>query len=215
MEKWEKELEAIRAIMAEGAKESNERIAELRELQEENAKGFAELRELQKENAKELVELKNDIKVMAKEVQRLNATVCGIEKSNGLVAEESFYNSLSEKKIFGGIHFDNIERNMYGDGFGDDNSEGEYDIVMLNGNSICIIEAKYKARVEDVFKLVRKQVKKFKKLFPQYSNYKYYLGIGGMSFTSGVERRAKELGVGILKLKGDVVEIHDENLKVY
>jgi hypothetical protein len=63
--------------------------------------------------------------------------------------------------------------------------------------------------------LVRKQVKKFKKLFPQYSNYKYYLGIGGMSFTSGVEKRAKELGVGILKLKGDVVEIYDENLKVY
>jgi len=197
MEQWEKELAEIRAIMAD------------------SAKGMAELRELQKENAKEFAELKKEIKVMAKEVRRLNTTVCGVEKSNGMVAEESFYNSLSEKKTFGGIHFDDVKRNMYGDGSDDDNSEGEYDIVMINGNSICIIEAKYKARVEDVFKLIKKQVKKFKKLFPQYGNYKYYLGIGGMSFTNGVERRAKELGVGILKLKGDVVEIHDENLKVY
>jgi hypothetical protein len=86
---------------------------------------------------------------------------------------------------------------------------------MINGNSICIIETKYRVRPDNVSKLVNKQVKKFKRLYPEYSKYDYYLGIGGMSFTSGVDKKAKELGVGILKLKGDVVEIHDENLQVY
>ena len=209
--KIEKSSEEHDKRMAEHDKE----MSELREQQKEHDKRITRIEKLQEENAKGLAELKDEVKVMAKEVKRLNTTVCGVEKSNGLVAEESFYNSLNEKKTFGGIHFDEVKRNMYGDGRDDDDSEGEYDIVMLNGNSICIIEAKYKARPNNVSKLVNKQVKKFKKLFPQYSKYNYYLGIGGMSFTNGVEKKAKELGVGILKLKGDVVEVHDENLKVY
>jgi hypothetical protein len=127
------------------------------------------------------------------------------------MTEEYFFNSLNATKTFGGISFDKIERNKYDVDF----DNGEYDIIMINGNCVGIIEAKYRVRPNDVSKLVKQQVIRFKNLFPQYSDYKYYLGIGGMSFTNGVEKRAKELGIGILKLKGDAVEIHDENLKVY
>jgi hypothetical protein len=36
-----------------------------------------------------------------------------------------------------------------------------------------------------------------------------------MSFEKGVREEAKKLGIGILKPKGDFVEVYDKNLKVY
>jgi hypothetical protein len=36
-----------------------------------------------------------------------------------------------------------------------------------------------------------------------------------MSFNKQAEDEAKKLGVGMLKLNGDAVEINDKNLKVY
>jgi hypothetical protein len=195
--------------------EFHKSMSELREQQKENIKNIAYLFELQKkfqeDDDKRMAKLEKKIDKMADEVKRLNRTVCGVEKSNGMVAEEYFFNSLNATKTFGGISFDKIDRNMYDTDF----DSGEYDIVMINGNCIGIIETKYRVRTDDVSKLAKKQAKRFKNLFPQYSAYDIYLGIGGMSFTCGVEKKAGELGVGILKLKGDVVEIYDKNLKAY
>jgi hypothetical protein len=88
---------------------------------------------------------------------------------------------------------------------------------MLNDVSVCLLEIKSKVRAEDVTNLVKTQLSAFNFLFPKYAPPKYttYLGIGGMAFEAGAKEKAKELGVGILKLKGEVVEIDDKNLKAY
>ena len=86
---------------------------------------------------------------------------------------------------------------------------------MFNGESIALIECKYKAHKSDVEKLINKKVDSFKKLFPVYANYKFYLGIASFSFYPELENFAKQNGVAILKQKGEVVEIEADNLKIY
>ena len=218
-------FEEFMAAMEENGKKMAETMkgfAELRVLQEENARGFAELRELQKKNEenseKSFARVDKAIEKMSQEVRRLNNTVNGVSKSNGMMAEEFFYNSLKSTKTFGGVRFDKVKKNLYGNASKEgENLEGEYDITMINGDSLCIVETKYRVRPDDVSDLVKRRLIKFRELLPKYAGYKIYLGIGGMSFENDkmIEKKAKDFGVGILKLNGDVVEIYDKNLKVY
>jgi hypothetical protein len=165
--------------------------------------GIAEIKEIQKENAKGVKELKESI--------------FGVSTSNGMIAEDYFYNSLSVTKTFGGVHYDDIERNIRQTRKLPDKTRvrGEYDIMLSNDNAACVIEAKYRVRKEDVTELAGRQAANFKILFPEYADYKLYLGIGGMCFEEGAEAEAKKLGMGILKLNGDAVEVQDADLKVY
>ena len=86
---------------------------------------------------------------------------------------------------------------------------------MYNGNSIAIIECKYKAHENDLRKLMDKKVDNFRALFPDFKGYKIYLGLASFSFYPELEEMAKQNGVAILKQKGDVVEVEATNLKVF
>jgi hypothetical protein len=86
---------------------------------------------------------------------------------------------------------------------------------MLNGDTIALIEVKYKVDKKDVKKLIFDTVAKFKEHFPTYNNYKILLGLGGMSFDKDAIDEAKENGVGIIKVVGDKVEYHTEGIKMY
>ncbi|MCL1947774.1 MAG: hypothetical protein FWF51_11610, partial [Chitinivibrionia bacterium] len=88
-------------------------------------------------------------------------------------------------------------------------------VVMYNGDTIALIEVKYKVRKDHIVDLTTDQIKIFKKLFPQYAKFNFYLGIAGLSFEDGIEKEALQQGIGILKPKGENVEIIDDNLKVY
>jgi hypothetical protein len=206
MEKWEKELAEIRAIMNENAKS----LTRLEKLQEENAKGFAELREQQKENSNGLAQLK-------KSQEEMQKVLSGIGISNGLVAEDLIFNSLNNRMSFGGVTFDDINQGIRRGKRLPDGSKviGEYDVVLFNGAAIAIIDVKYRVRKEDIDYLIDVQMPKFKVLFPQYKDFNVYLGLGGMSFQRGVERDALQRGIGTFKLKGETVEINDKHLKVW
>ena len=210
MEKWREELAEIRASMAENMKG----FAEIRELQkkneEENAKGFARIEKMQEENAKGFAELR-------KQSAEMRTDVDGIGESNGRFSETYFYNTLLNSMRFGGKDFDEIDkglkraRKLPGGG----KLKGEYDVVMYNGNTIALIEVKYKVRKNHIENLKTKQVSVFKELFPQYAKFDFYLGIAGLSFEDDTEKEALEQGIGILRPKGESVEIIDDNLKVY
>jgi len=145
-------------------------------------------------------------------LERVGIRLGNIADNNGSNAEDYFYNSLLDKPELGGIGYDTIVKNFVPKS---KRGQGEFDIVMYNGENIALIECKYKAHKSDVEKLITKQVDSFKKLFPIYSNHKFYLGIASFSFYPELEEYAKENGVAILKQKGEVVEIEADNLKVY
>ncbi|GMO11671.1 MAG: hypothetical protein Ta2A_20650 [Treponemataceae bacterium] len=133
-------------------------------------------------------------------------------KSPELIAEHYFTNALTKKMTFAGMTFDTIARNV---NLCRGKLQDEFDIVMYNGSSVALIEAKYKAHENDLTKLVTSKVQNFRILFPHYANYKIYLGLASMAFYDDLIKQAKELGVGILKQHGKTIEFSTETVRAY
>ena len=145
-------------------------------------------------------------------LERMGITLGGINNNFGYTTEDYFYNSLYDNPVLGGIKFDTIRKNIH---TRTKRMEDEFDIVLYNGDSIGLIECKYKAHEKDLDRLIEKKVDSFRALFPDFKDYKIYLGLASFSFYPELEELAKEKGVAILKQKGDVVAIEADNLKVY
>ncbi|GHU05581.1 hypothetical protein FACS1894147_11880 [Spirochaetia bacterium] len=182
-------------------------------LTQENAAEMKEIAQRFKETDLKFKETTLKFEKNEKRFEKMHEEIFGIGKSNGMFAEEYFFNSLEEKPVFGGTEYDHAEANVkayYG------KVQDEFDIVLYNGNAVAIIEVKYKVQKSDVNKMVSKKVSNFRTLFPQYEKHDIYLGLGGMCFDSGVERSARELGIGLLQQVGDAVEVKgDYEMKAY
>jgi len=235
-----KEIADIRAIMADNVKgmarfreESEREIAELWKLQKENEKGFAELRAQQKENKKGFAELREQQKEIAErqkeiaelqkktdeqmkktdeKLDRLAKNVGGINDNIGYHAEQYFQNIFDEKLSFGGQKYDYMRPNLK---YGRKGVSAEFDIVLVNGTSVAIIEAKNRIHPKFIEELATEKVSQFRRYFPEYKNYKLYLGAAGFSFDGSVIEEAKKRGIGIILQVGDAIEIDDNDLKDY
>ena len=152
-----------------------------------------------------------------KQIKAMQEELGGIGKSNGEFAEEFFYNSLKKTMRFAGVRFDVIsdkfarEKPMPND----TEIKAQFDIVMHNGKSIALIEAKYKANLKDVKEMVEKKVPNFRLLYPEYAKHKLYLGIGSLVLKDRVVQEAKKLGIGLMKQRGDAVEYKTDWVRVY
>ena len=147
-----------------------------------------------------------------KTVDRNSELIGNIGNNQGSFAEEYFFNSFEKgKKNFFGEKFDEIAKNLthFWQGLKD-----EYDIVLYNHNSVALIEVKYKANKNDIPQVLKK-AETFRILFPNYKDFKIYLGLASMSFYLELEEECKKQGIAIIKQVGDKVVIYDENLKSF
>ena len=125
-------------------------------------------------------------------------------------AEEYFINAFKHgKKTFFGEKFDSCRKNVPGFSY-----EDEYDIVLLNGQSVGIIEVKYRVHDKDVANVIRK-VKSFKINYPEYHHHRFYLGLASLVFADKVEDACIDKGIAVIKQVGDTVVINDGHLKVF
>jgi len=148
-------------------------------------------------------------------MKKLEKQIGGISKSNGDMAEEAIFNALGRDLTFAGIKFDDIGRNWKRN-VKKLQLRGEYDVILENGDTVALIETKYKVQKEDITKLFTKEVAdKFRILFSDYKDYKILLGVGGMSFDDDAIDEAKNNGVGIIKVVGDTVEFYTEGIREY
>jgi hypothetical protein len=92
---------------------------------------------------------------------------------------------------------------------------GEFDIVLVNGSSVAIIEAKYRIHPDFVEKLVTEKLPQFRKHFSKYNDCSVYLGIAGLSFSDKVVEDAKEHGVAIIRQDGQKVVVDSLPTKTY
>ena len=152
-----------------------------------------------------------------RQIKALNEQIGGISNSNGDFAEEFFYNSLKETMTFAGIHFESISDKFARQKRMPDKTEvrAQFDIVLHNGNSIALIEAKYKANLKDVKEMVEKKVTNFRLLYPEYAKHKLYLGIGSLVLKDRVVQEAKKLGIGLMEQRGDAVEYKTDWVRAY
>jgi hypothetical protein len=219
---YKKELtsEDVWAMFAE----TDRLIKELREDRKETDRQMKEtdhmmkeLREDRKETSQQIKETGQQMKETDRKLKEMGIHVNGISKSNGAFAEEFFYSSLEKDMEFAGIHYDRINNYFKGTRKMPDGSKlrDQFDIVMVNSNAVAIIEIKYKADSDDVEELATRKIKNFRVLFPEYENFDIYLGLGTLSFNEYVTKKAKELGVGLLKLTGDVIEYNTSWIRAF
>jgi len=143
-------------------------------------------------------------------MKKVEEQLGGIGNNNGYFAEEFFYNSVKKGGMnFFGEKYDRIMKNITGLVKPD-----EYDIVMVNGKSACIIETKYKANEKHI-EQVMKKAETFRYNFKEYKDHTLYLGLASMAFYKELEEECKRNGIAIIKQVGDAIVVNYEHLKEY
>ena len=169
------------------------------------------------ENDRILTEKQAETDRMIKETDRmiknLSDMLGGMGNSNGDFAETYFFNSIDKNKNIFGEHFDECVSSLkrYNK---ESRTKCEHDIMLINGKSVAIVEVKYKARKDDIDKLINK-LPNFRKLYPQYKSHGVYLGLAAMSFEKGVEEETVKNGIAVIKQVGDTTVVCDEHLRVF
>ena len=162
--------------------------------------------------AKSQAETARQMEETDRKMKELQKTVGGISNNQGSFAEAYFFNSFEQgKRNFFGEKFDEIAKNLthFWQGIKD-----EYDIVLYNHASVALIEVKYKAHINDIPDVLKK-AETFRILFPNYKDFKIYLGLASLSFYPELEERCIEQGIAVIKQVGDTVVINDKHLKVF
>jgi hypothetical protein len=148
-----------------------------------------------------------------RQLKELKESINGISKSNGLFAEEYFFNAFENgKQTFFGEKFDDMIPNLK-TGL-NETIRDEYDIVLVNGKSVGIIEVKYKGRLDDIPQIINK-AHSFRVNYPKYRNHQVFLALAALIFNQRIEDECKKQGIAIVKQVGDTVVIYDENLKAF
>ena len=125
------------------------------------------------------------------------------------VAEEYFVNFLEDNLMIANMSFDILMEHA---GIRVKNIRDEFDILLVNGESVAIIEVKYKVHPNILEKLPEKI--EHLKLMPQYKNYKVYAGIAGFFIPDEVIEEAVKSGYFVLERKGDVIQTYSDKLRV-
>ena len=134
---------------------------------------------------------------------RIGITVGNVTYNQGSVAEEFFYNSLKDTQILAGVHYDFIDKNVSRTGNG---VSDEYDMILVNSRDVALVEVKYKAHEEDLFKLLNKKYNNFKTLFPAYKDFHHHLVLATFYLYDELKELALKNNVIVLQRKGDIVE---------
>ena len=170
------------------------------------------MRESDKRREESKAEFDQMMREAEKRMKKLEELTGSWAFNHGSFAEEYFFNSFDQgRQNFFGEKFDAIEKNLsnFWQGLRD-----EYDIVLFNHTSVALIEVKYKAHVNDIPNVLKK-ADTFRILFPNYKEFKIYLGLASMSFFHDLEQRCIEEGIAVIKQVGDSVLINDAHLKVF
>jgi hypothetical protein len=177
---------------------------------------FAESDRQRKENERILNEKFAETDRLIKELhesnKELGIQIGGISDNSGHHAEQYFQDILAETLTFGGIKYDEMIPNI---AHKSKKGEIEFDIALVNGKSIAIIEVKNRIHPNDVRKFAEERVEIFRRFFPEFKRHKAYLGIAGFSFSKAVLEEAKKYGMGLIKQVGKSIEIEAKNLRAY
>ncbi len=136
-------------------------------------------------------------------LQKLADMYGGVGNNQGKVAEEFYYHSLKHKPEINGIKFDFIEKNVTRS---KGNLEEEYDLLLVNGSELFIVEVKYRLHPCDIECLLGRKRTNFIKLFPEYQYYKIHLALASFAIEEDVKRQALNQGITLLQRRGRIIE---------
>ncbi|GBU23662.1 hypothetical protein R83H12_00278 [Fibrobacteria bacterium R8-3-H12] len=167
---------------------------------------------LVKETAQQMKETDRKVQETTETVKELSRRLGGIDDNQGHHAEQFFQDVFKRKLEFGMVKYDEMIPNLAYKG---KKGEIEFDIALVNGDTIALIEVKNRIHPKFVKDFAEDRVEKFREFFREFEDYDVYLGIAGFSFSDEVLDRASAYGIGIVKQVGEGVEIKADNLRVY
>jgi hypothetical protein len=173
---------------------------------------FAETRTQMQETDRRMKENAVLIKELREGNKELGIQIGGINDNIGHHAEQFFQDVFGRKLEFGMVKYDEMIPNLTYIGKG---AKIEFDIALINGNSIALIEVKSRIYPNFVKVFAEERIEIFRKFFTEFKDYSAYLGIAGFSFSDEVLEQASKYGIGIIKQVGEGVEMSVDNLRVY
>jgi hypothetical protein len=179
-------------------------------LEKSSAKFDREMEKLRLSQAETAQQMKESRKDYDRRMKKFEETIGSWAFNQGCFAEEYFFNSFENgMQNFFGQKFDDIRKNIKGIEI-----EDEYDILLINGQAVGVVETKFKAHENDIPKVLKK-ADTFRANFPKYQNHKVYLGLASMAFYPKLEDECVKQGIAVIKQVGDAVVINDKHLKAF
>ncbi len=136
-------------------------------------------------------------------INRMAEMYGGVSNNQGAVAEEFYHNSLKADPVLDGVRFDFIDRNVTRSRAG---IEDEFDLLLVNGREVFVVEVKYKAHENDLKRLLGEKASNFRRLFPEHADRRQRLALATFHIHDGLKKSALAQGVTVLQRKGDVIE---------
>jgi hypothetical protein len=195
-------MQEDRRIQKETERIMKENHAQTEQAIKETQQSIKELKESQE---------KTD-QLITKFTKSWNKTLGKWDNSRGAFAEHYFLNAFKHgEKTFFGEPFDYIKSKLQGPVVG---YIDEYDIVLINGKSIGIIEIKYQPHENTIAKVLRK-AETFRVNFPYYANHQIFLGFASLVFPPDLEDKFTAKGIAVIKQIGKLVVIVDDKRKTF
>ena len=179
-DKFDKELESIREL-----KES-----------------IKELRESQKRTDEQITKTSEELKQTGVYIKNFNKKFEGMISTLSKGTEEFFFSSLKEKLILGNIKFDDAIKNVR-----EGQNSIEYDILLLNGEYVAIIEVKMSANPLEIRELKEQKIEAFRQMYPKYKNHKLLFGVASLTTNQRLESELRKHNGFLLTQKGDHLEL--------
>ncbi len=136
-------------------------------------------------------------------LNRLAEMYGGVGNSLGAAAEEFYHNSVKANPVLAGVRFDFVDRNITRSRAG---LEDEFDLLLVNGREVFVVEVKYKAHENDLARLLDQKAPNFRRLFPEHADRRQRLALAAFHFHDELKQAALAQGVTVLQRKGDVIE---------
>ena len=127
----------------------------------------------------------------------------GVSNNQGAAAEEFYFNSLKANPVLDGIRFDLVEKNTTRNR---DGVENEFDLLLVNGQTVYVVEVKYKAHEQDLRRLLDIKAVNFPRLYPEYAEHEQRFALAAFHIHDELKHAALAEGVTVLQRKGDVIE---------
>ncbi len=136
-------------------------------------------------------------------LNRLAEMYGGVGNNLGAVAEEFYHNSLKADPVLAGVRFDFIDRKITRSRAG---LEDEFDLLLVNGREVFVVEVKHKAHEKDLRCLLSEKAPNFRRLFPEHADRRQRFALATFHIHDELRKSALEQGVTVLQRKGDVIE---------
>jgi hypothetical protein len=154
-------------------------------------------------NAVQFTAAASQVAETSRKLDAMGIRLGNMGQNQGAVGEEFFYNSLQAKPTLGEVCYDDVFHNIRSFS---GKLEGEYDVAMVNDQSLALIELKYVVHPQDIDKTIS-GIPSYRTLFPQHKDYTVYGAIVGFKIAPDVAQLAEERGLMVLKRAGDVMEV--------